>query len=93
MLIPLNTKTRQDLCLSVLSKKVDSKQIYSVAIVNLINGFGMDPLPSCNCYDGTDEENSYGPTICTTDYKVIEDEELWFCIDACLAQLIADGTL
>lgn len=92
MLIPLNTKKSCSLCLSVISKKSGSKMVYSVAIMDLINGMGgMYPVPSFRCRD--DDEKSFATVVATTDYEVIEDVKLETCIDKCLKQLQATGEL
>lgn len=82
MLIPLNNKERQDLCLSVLRLK----EGYSVAIVSIINGYGLDSLPSyaCNLHD---EENLVDACVWMEDYQIIKGQDLYDCIKQCLAQL------
>lgn len=82
MLVPLNNKERQDLCLSIIRKK----EGYSVAIVSIINGYGMNSLPSyaCNLHD---EENLVDACTCIEDYEIISGQDLYDCIEQCLAQL------
>ena len=82
MLVPLNNKERQDLCLSVIRKK----EGYSVAIVSVINGYGIDSLPSY-AHNLHDEKNLVDACICTEDYQIVEGKDLYDCIEQCLAQL------
>ena len=82
MLIPLNNKERQDLCLSVIRKK----EGYSVAIVSIINGYGLESLPSYDC-NLKDEENLIDACIWMEDYNIIDGQDLYDCIEQCLAQL------
>ncbi len=87
MLVPLNNKERQDLCLSVLRLK----EGYSVAIVKLVNDANLfETVQSYRCNE-TDrfDDNGYifKSNICTTNYNVISGANLYDCIEQCLAQL------
>lgn len=82
MFIPLNLKERQDLGLSVIR----SKEGYSVAIMSVINGYGMDSVPSYMNHYRNDDEN-IDTCICTTDYETIKGPDLYDCINKCIEQL------
>lgn len=82
MLVPLNNKERQDLCLSIIRRKKG----YSVAIVSIINGYGMNSLPSYAC-NLKDEKNLIDACVWMEDYKIISGQDLYDCIEQCLAQL------
>lgn len=60
MQIPLNIKGREDLCLSVIRMADGS---YSVAVNELVNGYGMDPIPSYLVLEGDSDEVSPVPMI------------------------------
>lgn len=60
MQIPLNIKGREDLCLSFIRMADGS---YSVAVNEVVNGFGMDPIPSYLVLEGDSEEVSPVPMI------------------------------
>lgn len=83
MLVPLNNKERQDLCLSIIRLK----EGYSVAIVSIINGYGLNSLPSYTCNNPKDEENLMDPCVWMEDYQIIKGQDLYDCIEQCLAQL------
>lgn len=86
MFIPLNLKERQDLGLSVLRLKKGHSITYSVAIIAVVNGYGMDELPSY-MHHIDDKENLIVACACTTDYEIIEGPDLYDCINKCLEQL------
>ena len=60
MQIPLNIAGREDLCLSVI-RLTDGR--YSVAVNELVNGFGLYPIPSYQVLEGDSEEVSPVPMI------------------------------
>ena len=80
MLIPLNNSKRKDLALSIV--RIDNS--YSVAIVSIINGFGMNSIPSYMYNVHADEIDA---TVCMEDYHIVRGNDLYKCIDECLAQL------
>lgn len=82
MFIPLNLEERQDLGLSVIR----SNKGYSVAIMSIVNGFGMDDLPSY-MHNVHDDENLMDACACTTDYEIVTGTDLYDCIEKCLKQL------
>lgn len=82
MLVPLNNKERQDLCLSI----IPLKEGYSVAIVSVINGYDMNSLPSY-AHNLHDEENLVDACISMENYRIIKGQDLYDCIEQCLAQL------
>lgn len=61
--------------------------------MSLINGIGMNSVPSFRCYDPDDYKKLFATVVATTDYKVIEGNKLETCIDKCLKQLQATGEL
>lgn len=77
MWIPLNTKTARDLGLSVIRLN----EGYSVAIMAVVDGYGMVPMPS---YELHHDEDS---VACMTDYEVVKGADLYECIEKCLKQL------
>lgn len=60
MQIPLNISGREDLVLSVIRLTDGS---YSVAVNELVNGFGMYPIPSYQILEGDSDEISPVPMI------------------------------
>ena len=87
MLIPLNTKKSNNLCLSVVTRD----RLYSVAIVEVLNGFGMDNISSNRCYDADDEE--VAPVIAMTEYPLAVGTDENLCIMQCITQLKLAGEL
>lgn len=77
MWIPLNTRTACDLGLSVIRLN----EGYSVAIMAVVNGYGMDPMPSYELH------YHEGAIACMTDYEVVKGTNLYECIEKCLKQL------
>lgn len=58
MLIPLNISGREDLCLLVI-RLTDGR--YLVAVNELVNGFGLDSIPSYQILEEDSEECSPVP--------------------------------
>ena len=80
MLIPLNNKRDNSLALSVIRLNKG----YSVAIMSVINGYGMDSLPSYMYNERSEEVDA---VVSTTDYEVVKGKDLYDCIEKCLKQL------
>jgi hypothetical protein len=80
MLVPLNTSKRNDLCLSICK----TQNGYSVKVVSVKNGYGLDDLPSY-CFDIHTEYTD--AVIWMEDYPAIEDKDLYKCIEKCMKQI------
>lgn len=80
MLIPLNNLERENLALSVIRLNNG----YSVAIMSIVNGYGMDSIPS---YMHNVHNDEIDAVACMENYHVITGNNLYECIDKCLAQL------
>lgn len=80
MLIPLNNSERENLALSVIRLNNG----YSVVIMSIVNGYSMDSIPSYMHNVHTDEIDA---VVCMEDYHVVTGNDLYKCIDECLAQL------
>ena len=82
MIIPLNTKERQDLALSII--KLEEGQ-YSVAIVQIVNEFGLIELPSWHKLLPKDDFTE--PIIWMKDFETIKGNDLYDCIEKCIKQV------
>lgn len=80
MLVPLNTAKRNDLCLSVLR----TENGFSVKVVSIVNGFGLDSLPSY--YFGLHSEE-VDAIVWMEDYPAITGKDLYGCIKKCMKQI------
>ena len=80
MLVPLNTRKRNDLCLSVLR----TENGFSVKVVSIVNGFGLDSLPSY-CFGLRTEE--VDAVVWMEDYPAIAGIDLYDCIEKCMKQI------
>lgn len=83
MLVPLNTAERPDLALSIIA----NKKGYSVLVVSIKNGIGLDSLPSYAIYEEKDEDMGISPVTWIEDYPVIEGADLYQCIHKALLQI------
>jgi len=87
MLIPLNTPSRQDLCLSVLCLKDGQRTTYSVTVMEIVNGVGFDSLPGWRKLLPDDDENRIYPVACITEFDVVTGPDLYKCIEECMKQV------
>lgn len=83
MLVPLNTAKRSDLALSIIT----NKEGYSVLIVSIIKGFGMDSLPSYMGDYPAGDDNLFDPCVCVDDYPAVTGPDLYKCIEECMKQI------
>lgn len=83
MLVPLNTAKRSDLCLSIIT----TKEGYSVLVVSIINGYGMDSLPSYKGDYPADDDDCFDPCVCVDDYPAVTGPDLYKCIEECMEQI------
>lgn len=75
MLVPLSVKGKRNLCLSIV--KLESS--YSVAIVELVNGYGLCPIPSFRYRDET-VPDEFDACIWLTGIS-FKGDNLYECID------------
>lgn len=81
MFIPINTE-EGNLGLSVIL----TKKGYSVAIMETCDN-RLASIPSY-CYNACPEsDDDFECVVCTTDYKIIDGESLYECIEKCLQQI------
>lgn len=83
MLVPLNTAKRSDLALSIMA----TKEGYSVLVVSIKNGIGLDSLPSYAIYEKDDNEKGFEPVPWGEDYPAIKGTDLYQCIHKALVQI------
>lgn len=87
MLIPLNTPSRQDLCLSVIRFKEGQRTTYSVTIMEIVNGVGFDSLPSWRKLLPDNDKSQIYPVACATEFDVVTGSDLYECIEKCMKQV------
>lgn len=83
MLVPLNTAKRSDLALSIIT----TKKGYSVLVVSIKNGIGLDSFPSYAIFEEDDDETGFKPITWIEDYPVVEGTDLYQCIHKALLQI------
>ena len=81
MFIPINTE-EGNLGLSIIR----TKKGYSVAIMDTCDN-RLASVPSYCYYDYPESDDDFECVVCTTDYKIIDGENLYECIEKCLQQI------
>lgn len=66
MIIPVHFAHNKSVAISVIK---DKDGLYSVYTGTVVNGYGMDLLPSYCAFDPDDE--NYGPCVCFNDPKEV----------------------
>lgn len=85
MLIPINLRDRQDLCLSIIRL---SSGNYSVAVNEMVNGFGLNPIPSYQVLEGRGEGFDPIPMF-MHEFGTVESDDLEVAIFLMLDKLQA----